>query len=211
MRIVPLLGERPLKGGRGDEALLAEEHPQGAPGGAHLRLVDAIGSRAADPDLDAVLSRQRSGELRTGHVPLCDQHLTQQTPAAALFRERALELSGCQELVVDEHPAERPPREVGVVHASVIGLGGGLLNDRPLGKTCYERRSRTRSPTADISISAPVTSFSNSSAVGCWPSDHSSRSSDPASRRANQSLPYCSRRWSRSWHSNAQERRYEVT
>ena len=52
---------------------------------------------------------------------------------------------------------------------------------------------------------------SSSSAVGPWPSDHSSRSSEPASRRANQSLPNSSRRKSRSCASNAHERRYDVT
>src|SRR4029079_13579436 len=165
---------------------------------------------AARPNLDPVLSRQRAGELRAGHVPLCDQHLPEQTPAAALFREGALELSTCQDLVVDEHSAQRPPREVGVVHASVIGRRSGLLNDGPR-RTCYERCSRTRSPTADIWISAPVTSFNSSSAVGFWPMLQSSRSREPASRCANHSLPKRSRRLSRSWLSKAQERRYAVT
>src|SRR4029078_4885114 len=52
----------------------------------------------------------------------------------------------------------------------------------------YERCSRTRSPTADIWISAPVTSFSSSSAVGFWPMLQSSRSREPRSRWADQTV-----------------------
>src|ERR671925_236972 len=46
----------------------------------------------------------------------------------------------------------------------------------------YARPSRMRSATAAISSFAPVTSRSSSSAVGAWPSAHSSRSRSPASR-----------------------------
>ena len=49
--------------------------------------------------------------------------------------------------------------------------------------------SATSMPTASISISPPVTSLSMSSADWLMPSDQSSRSSDPASRSLNQSLP----------------------
>src|SRR5579871_2225448 len=69
------------------------------------------------------------------------------------------------------------------------------------------RPSRMRPATEAISSVAPVTSLSSASALGPWPSDHSSRSSPPASRFANQSLPNVSRRYSRSCASNAHERR----
>ena len=70
-----------------------------------------------------------------------------------------------------------------------------------------ESLSRTCSATASSSTGAPVTSLSSSSAVGCWPSAHSSFRSEPASRRLNQSLPNSSRRKVESCASNAQERR----
>jgi hypothetical protein len=53
----------------------------------------------------------------------------------------------------------------------------------------YVRTSRVSWATASISSSWPVTSFSISSAVMLIPVSHSSRTSEPASRFANQSLP----------------------
>ena len=67
--------------------------------------------------------------------------------------------------------------------------------------------SRTRSAAASSSSVAPVTSWRISSAVGFWPSDHSSRMSEPASLRVNHALPNFSRRNARSCASNAHARR----
>ena len=56
-----------------------------------------------------------------------------------------------------------------------------------------------------------MTSFSSSSAFGFWPSAQSSTSSEPASRRLNQSVPNSSRMKFVICAENAQARRYEVT
>ena len=72
------------------------------------------------------------------------------------------------------------------------------------------RESRTYSATASSSISAEVSSFSSSSAVGRWPSDQSSRRSEPASRRVNHVEPNFSRKNRFSCASNAQARTYSV-
>ena len=121
------------------------------------------------------------------------------------------------------HPEGRSDRAVDLqdwTRAGDLGVTDAAAaatrhRERRTGLLCCARaRAGTREPAFSddrrraISL-APVTSRSSSSAVGRWPSAHSSRRSEPASRWANQSLPNRSRRWSRSWASKAHERRYD--
>ena len=107
-----------------------------------------------------------------------------------------------------ENALEGAPPAAGVASAR-CAPARALLSSGSARRT-RAARARILSATASSSIGAPVTSFSSSSAVGCWPSSHSSFRSEPASRRANQSLPNSSRRKVESCASNAHERRYEV-
>ena len=100
-------------------------------------------------------------------------------------------------------PRSKAPRRTDAAHRQPTGRGGF---GRPVSIQAASP-SRIRSATDAISSLAPVTSWSSSSALGPCPSDHSSRSRSPASRRANQSFPSSLRRKSRNWASNAHERR----
>ena len=135
-----------------------------------------------DPDLLGELLRVGEGRLER---PPENRHLRREEFVLLVEPEQP----GLVRVVLPDNDRKVPEGRKEGGRQLVEGPANGLVERRQA-----PRPSRIRSATEAISSVAPLTSFRIASALGPWPSDQSSRSSPPASRLANQSLPKVSRR-----------------
>src|SRR5262249_39784967 len=127
-RIALLFRQRQLQGRLREEALVDEHLTERTPAVTLRARLGAIWSRLRlghgdSAELDAVLPRERPGQLRARDAVASNQDLAQQAPGSLLLLERALEVGLGEQPVVDEQHSERPPGEPLATHSPRIGAG----------------------------------------------------------------------------------------